>query len=158
MQFTHHKLGHVIAGSVVEVTLKGSAANVRLMDNTNFNSYKAGRRHQYHGGLAKSSPVRLQVPRSGTWHVAVDMQGLRGTVQSGTRIIPVEALKPLPTISEASLRDLPSLVRDVSHEQVAGIDAPNERVFDVFVSHTSEDKAEVVRPLATALQEAGLTL
>lgn len=158
MQFTHYKLGHVVAGSVVEVTLKGSAANVRLMDNSNFNSYKAGRRHQYHGGLAKSSPVRLQVPRSGTWHVAVDMQGLRGTVQSGIRIIPVEALKPLPPINEASLRDLPSLVRDVSHEQVAGSDAPNERVFDVFVSHTSEDKAEVVRPLATALREAGLTV
>ena len=32
MKFTHYKLGHVAAGTVVEVTLQGSAANVRLMD------------------------------------------------------------------------------------------------------------------------------
>ena len=72
----------------MEVTLDGSAANVRLMDQSNFNSYKAGRRHRYFGGLAKSSPVRLQVPRSATWHVTVDMEGLRGTVRSGMRVIP----------------------------------------------------------------------
>ena len=28
---------------------------------------------------------------------------------------------------------------------ISGVDAPDERVFDVFVSHTSEDKVEVVR-------------
>ncbi len=79
MNFTHYNLGHVERGSVVVVTLSGSAANVRLMDGSNFNSYKAGRRHSYVGGLAKRSPVRLPVPRSGTWHVAIDMQGLRGS-------------------------------------------------------------------------------
>ena len=81
MKFIHHNLGHVAGGSVVEVTLKGSAANVRLMDQSNFNNYKARRRHHYQGGLARKSPVRLRVPRSGTWHVTVDMQGLRGTVR-----------------------------------------------------------------------------
>src|SRR5690606_26215890 len=30
------------------------------------------------------------------------------------------------------------------------------RTFDVFISHASEDKDEVVRPLADALREAGL--
>jgi Domain of unknown function (DUF1883). len=59
MNFTHYNLGHVERGSVVVVTLSGSAANVRLMDGSNFNSYKAGRRHSYVGGLAKRSPVRL---------------------------------------------------------------------------------------------------
>ncbi len=158
MQFTHYKLGYVAGGTVVEVTLQGSAANVRLMDSANFNGYKVGRQHRYHGGLARKSPVRLQVPRSGTWHVAVDMQGLRGTVRSGIRVIPVEALKPLPPVNEASLRDIPSLVRNVSQDHVPGVDAPEERVFDVFISHTSEDKVEVVRPLATALREAGLSV
>ena len=158
MQFTHYKLGHVAGGTVVEVTLQGSAANVRLMDNSNFNSYKAGRRHRYYGGLAKRSPVRLKVPHSGTWHVAVDMQGLRGTVRSGIHVIPAEALKPLPPISETSLRDIPSLVRNVSQDHDPGGDAADDRVFDVFISHTSEDKDEVVRPLATALQEAGLSV
>ena len=158
VQFTHYKLGHVAGGTVVEVTLQGSAANVRLMDSSNVNNYKAGRRHRYHGGFVRKSPVRLQVPHSGTWHVAVDMQGLRGTVRSGIRVIPVEALKPLPPVNEASLRDIPSLVRNVSQDHVPGVDAPDERVFDVFISHTSEDKVEVVRPLATALREAGLSV
>ena len=114
---------------------------MRLMDQSNFNHYKAGRPHRYHGGLAKSSPVRLRVPRSGTWHVTVDMHGLRGTVLSGMRVTPAEALKPLPPINEGSLRDLPSLVRNVTHEQASGIDPADERVFDVFISHTSEDAA-----------------
>lgn len=56
MRFTHYKLGQVPAGSVVEVTLQGSAANVRLMDQSNLNSYKAGRRHRYYGGSATRSP------------------------------------------------------------------------------------------------------
>ena len=158
MKFTHYKLGHVAGGSVVEVSLRGSAANVRLMDQSNFNNFKAGRRHRYHGGLVAKSPFRARVPRSGTWHVTVDMQGLRGTVRSGIRVIPAEALKPLPRVNEASLRDVPSLVRNVAHEQVPGVDAPDERVFDVFISHTSEDKADVVRPLATALRDAGLSV
>ena len=46
MKFIHHRVGHVVGGSVVELTLKGSVANVRLMDQSNFNNYKAGRRHR----------------------------------------------------------------------------------------------------------------
>ncbi|HGG6428063.1 TPA: DUF1883 domain-containing protein [Salmonella enterica subsp. enterica serovar Kottbus] len=33
------------------------------------------------GGLAKRSPIRLQIPSSGHWHIAVDMQGLRGVLE-----------------------------------------------------------------------------
>lgn len=156
MNFVHHKLGHVARDSVVEVILKGNAANVRLMDNSNFNSYKAGRQHRYQGGLAKKSLVRLKVPHSGTWHVAVDMQGLGGKVQSSACVISAASLRPLPPINEAPLRDTPTLVRNIQRETEPGVGAPDERVFDVFISHASEDKDEVVRPLATALQGAGL--
>ncbi|UCC85005.1 MAG: DUF1883 domain-containing protein [Gemmatimonadota bacterium] len=52
-------------GEIVEVTLRGNAANVRLMDSSNFRSYRAGRRTRYFGGWAKKSPAQLQVPRSG---------------------------------------------------------------------------------------------
>ena len=158
MNFTHYRLGHVDRGSIVEVTLKGSAANVRLMDSSNFNSYKAGRQHRCIGGLAKRSPVRLQVPRSGTWHVAVDMQGLRGTVRSSIRVIPGSALSSLPVINEAPLRTIPTLVRDAEDDLVPAVEAPDGRLFDVFISHTSEDKDDVVRPLALALQAAGLSV
>lgn len=158
MNFTHYNLGHVERGSVVVVSLSGSAANVRLMDGSNFNSYKSGRQHRYVGGLAKRSPVRLPVPHSGTWHVAVDMQGLRGSVRSGVRVIPGAAFNPLPTINEAPLRSVPTLVRDADDDLAPPPEAPDGRVFDVFISHASEDKDEVVRPLANALRETGLSV
>lgn len=159
MNFTHYDLGHLERGSVIVVTLSGSAANVRLMDSSNLSNFRSGRRHTYHGGLAKSSPVRLAVPHSGRWHLTVDMQGLRGTVRSGVQVIPGSALRPLPTLNEAPLRSVPSLVREPANDFAPADDAAADaRTFDVFISHASEDKADVVRPLAEALKAGGLSV
>ena len=156
MQFTHYNLGYLESGSVVEVTLQGSAANVRLMNGSDFSNYKNGRNHNYRGGLATRSPVRLAVPNAGHWHVTVDMQGLQGSVRSGIRVIPGAALRPLPAINEASLRSVPTLVRTA--ETPPEVDTDDGRSYDVFISHASEDKNDVVRPLAVALQDAGLNV
>ncbi len=150
MKFIHTDLGNRQRGEVVMVTLSGNAANVRLMDSSNFNNYRNGRRHTYLGGLAKSSPVRLQVPRSGRWHVTVDMQGLRGNVRSSVRVLP----SPLPTLNERPLADVPSLIR--SDDELPTANVEQAEVHDVFISHASEDKDEIVRPLASALQAGGL--
>lgn len=151
--FIHSNLGSVSKGDIVEVTLS-SGANVRLLDSSNFQRYRRGQQHQMYGGLAKQSPVRLPVPRSGQWHVAVDMQGLRGSTRASIRVIPAAALQPLPPIREQrqQLADIADNVADL---------APSEpeddgREFDVFISHATEDKDAVVRPLAHALQELGL--
>ncbi|WP_206526173.1 DUF1883 domain-containing protein, partial [Mesorhizobium sp. M7A.F.Ca.MR.148.00.0.0] len=48
--FTHYDLKQCSAGEVIEITLS-SAANVRLMDSSNFNSYRNNRNHRYQGGL-----------------------------------------------------------------------------------------------------------
>ena len=157
MNFTHHNLGHVNGKSIVEVTLQGSAANVRLMDSSNFNNFKAGRRHRYVGGLVTKSPIRLQVPNPGIWHVTIDMTGLGGTVRSSVRVIPSEALKPLPEINEAPLRSIPTLVQNIDNS-TPEVDANDNREFEVFISHASEDKDEVVRPLANAIQSSGLSV
>ena len=157
MNFTHYSLGHIGRGSIVEVTLQGNAANVRLMDSLNFNNYKSGRDHQYIGGLATKSPVRLQVPNPGIWHVTVDMMGLRGSVRSSIRLIPSEAIKPLPEINEAPLGSILSLVHDIDNSPPE-TDVGDSRVFDVFISHASEDKDEVVRPLANAIRESGMSV
>ncbi len=93
--YVHTDLGQCHRGDLVEVTLT-RAANVRLLDSSNFNKYRRGQQHRYFGGLAKQSPVRLAVPRTGHWHVAVDMQGLRGTSRASVRKIPAESLRPLP--------------------------------------------------------------
>lgn len=160
-QFIHHDLGYHDAGDMVVITLSGSAANVRLMDSSNFSDYRNGRRHRYHGGLARQSPVRLQIPSGGHWHVVVDMQGLRGTVRSSARVVPGAALRPLPDLQERPLSSLPSLVRASADAAVPpGIadGQASNREYDVFISHASEDKDEVVRPLANALVGAGLSV
>ncbi|TBR57725.1 molecular chaperone Tir [Westiellopsis prolifica IICB1] len=148
MKFMYYDLGQCTSGEIVEIILSGSAANVRLMDSSNLNSYKNGRNHKYIGGLAKKSPVRLQIPSSGHWHVAVDMTGLRGNVKSSARLLP----SPLPTIQQSPLSSVPSLVQPEFLPDVAEY----TREYDVFISHASEDKEGIVTPLAKALKNEGL--
>ncbi len=153
MQFTHYDLGQKQGGEVVEVSLSGTAANVRLMDSSAFQSFRAGRQHRYYGGHATRSPVRLQIPNSGHWYVVIDLGGYPGSVRSGVRVLP----GPLPPLREAPLSSVPSLIQ--RHEQPPDlIDRSDDREYDVFISHASEDKDAVVRPLAHALQDAGLTV
>ena len=64
MQFIHNDLGFLNGNEVVEVTLD-SAANIKLMDSSDYNSYRSGRSHNYHGGYVTRSPYRISVPRSG---------------------------------------------------------------------------------------------
>ncbi len=151
MKFTKYDLGNLKKGEIVEITLNGSAANVRLMNSSNLQGYRNGRRHTYYGGLVQSSPYRIVVPSSGTWYVTVDMQGLRGSTRSSIRVLP----SPLPPAKQPSLSTVPSLVRE--KEMGFGIDAV-VRKYDVFISHASEDKDEVVRPLANALKDLGLVV
>ncbi len=146
MNFLQFDLGNVERGQIVEITLT-SGANVRLMTSSEFSNYKNGRRHSFIGGLAKRSPVRLQVPNSGHWYVAVDMQGLRGSTRASVRTLP----GMLPEIREAPLASVPSLVRERPPAVEAGAEA-----YDVFISHASEDKDSIVRSLAIELVSEGL--
>lgn len=147
MQFIQSDLGQRSAGEIVEITLT-SGANVRLMDSSNFSSYKNGRQHRYIGGLAKKSPLRLQIPNAGHWYVAVDMQGLSGSTKASFRMLP----GALPEIRQTPLSEVPSLVRrDIAPSVESG-----GKTHDVFISHASEDKEDFVRPLAMALIAKGL--
>jgi Domain of unknown function (DUF1883)/TIR domain len=156
VNFLHTDLGYRDQGDVVEVTLSGSAANVRLLDSGNFDRYRRGQQHSYRGGLATKSPVRLGVPSSGRWHLVVDMQGLGGTTRSSVRIIPGSAMRPLPPIRESrpQLQGIAHNLAEVENE-LPSADRAN---YDVFISHASEDKDAVVRPLASALHGLGLSV
>ena len=150
MRFLHSDLGWRQRGDVLDVTLS-RGANVRLMDSSNFHRYKRGEAHRYFGGLAKRSPVRIPIPSPGHWHAAVDMQGLRGSTNASFRVINRTALLPLPPIRERrpDLDEIASNLAEINQDK---------REFDVFVSHATEDKEAVVRPLAHALQERGLSV
>lgn len=151
MKYQFYNLGQLKRGERVQVTLSGNAANVRLMDSSNFNSYKNGRRHRFAGGLITKSPVVLGVPNSGNWYVTVDLQGLRGTVKSSVNVLP----SALPKYSEPALSTVPSLVHK-ENEEPRNADDSFSVEYDVFISHASEDKDEIVRPLAYALQDLGM--
>lgn len=85
MKFLHWEL-NLSDGDVVQVQLN-KQANVRLLNDTNFHAYRAGRRHQGQGGLAKKSPVNLPAPHGGHWHVVVDLGGYAGSVQASVSVI-----------------------------------------------------------------------
>lgn len=94
-------------GAAVVVTLRGNAANVRLLDPSNLSSYKNGKPHRYYGGLVKRSQHRIVVPRDGRWYVTVDLQGMspRARVSASVQVEPA----PLPVTRSAdpiSLSDI----------------------------------------------------
>jgi hypothetical protein len=86
MQFIHNDLGNLSGGEVVEVSLS-SQANVKLMDSSNFASYRNGGQHRSFGGHATRSPIRFRVPNAGHWHVAIDLGGYGGNVRAGVRVL-----------------------------------------------------------------------
>lgn len=125
MNFNVYDLGNLKAGERVQVTLQGSAANVRLMDTSNYQSYKSGRKHKYYGGLITKSPVLLGVPSSGHWYVTVDMQGLRGNTRSSVKVLP----SALPTYKEPSLSSVPSLVHKEEFDPYSSIEEEKNMMF-----------------------------
>ena len=147
MKYTVYDLGQCRRGERIQVSLQGNAANVRLMDSSNYSSYRSGRRHRYYGGLVKRSPIVLTVPSSGHWYITIDLAGLAGSVRSSIRRL----LAPLPVYDEPSLSSVPTLVRPFQNTEDGAVIE-----YDVFISHASEDKDAVVRPLANALVQHGL--
>lgn len=86
MNFQHYDLGQLRQGATVEITLQGHAANVQLMDSANFQRYKNRQRYEYFGGHATTSVTQLAVPRTGHWHVAIDLGGNGGQVRSNVQV------------------------------------------------------------------------
>jgi hypothetical protein len=155
MQYVRHDLGQRKRGELVRVTLKGNAANVRLMNSSAFSSYKAGRRYRFTGGYAKRSPVTLAIPSSGHWYVVVDLGGLPGRIRSSAEVLPGAA----PPIREASFST--PAIRHASGEPAAEslrVEPPTLGKFDVFICHASEDKDSLVRALAKELVDLGLVV
>ena len=84
MKFLHWEVD-AVEGTVVRVDLDAQA-NVMLLDDSNFSSYRHGHRFNYHGGLAKRSPVTLVPPHPGRWHVVVDLGGYAGHVNASVSV------------------------------------------------------------------------
>lgn len=148
MKYTVYNLGNLEKGNIVEVILKGNAANVLLLNSSNYNNYKNGRRYKYYGGYVKSSPYRIVVPSNGRWFVVINLGGYGGQVRSAVRVLP----GTMPPAKRYNTSELSSLFLGNK------LDNDDEKEYDVFISHASEDKEEVVRPLANALKDRKLNV
>ncbi|NLS21382.1 DUF1883 domain-containing protein [Rhizobium sp. P40RR-XXII] len=85
-RYSHYDLREQRAGTVIEITLS-AIANVRLMNGSNFERFTETLKHQFIGGVAKKSPIRLTIPESGHWHLVVDMEGHNGLAESSVKIV-----------------------------------------------------------------------
>jgi hypothetical protein len=146
VRYLTFSLGSRKRGEIVQVELS-TQANVLLLDSSAFSAYKSGRRYRYFGGWQTRSPIELPIPRSGTWHVVVDRGGYGGTVRAGVNVLP-GAMKPTRTATT---------VDDVV-ENAFSMGDDDDREFDVFISHATEDKDVLVRPLAESLRDRGLAV
>ncbi len=86
MDYQHYDLSVVEKGKIVEVEL-GYAANVRIMDDSNYRSYRNRKNHRFIGGFVKQSPFRVSIPHYAHWHVVIDLGGSTGTVKSAVRVL-----------------------------------------------------------------------
>lgn len=85
MNYLHHEI-EADKNDNIEVSLSESA-NVQLMDEANFASYRSGQSFHYFGGYARTSPFLLKAPRSGHWHIVVDLGGYAGQVRAGVKVL-----------------------------------------------------------------------
>jgi hypothetical protein len=65
---------------------------------------------------------------------------------------------PLPEFRQTQPAPLVPIRQAVEEASLTEGGAPTEKVFDVFISHATEDKDSVVRPLAHALRARGLVV
>jgi hypothetical protein len=149
VNFNYWDLGEQQAGAIVQVTLSGNAANVRLFDSSNYGAFKAGRGATGYGGHATPRGRRFD------FRCRVAATGMPLWTTEASPVMAGQASRCYPALRERSMPSLDSLA-----ESVAAINhAEDELVpkeWDVFISHAHEDKDEIVRPLAHALQELGL--
>ena len=86
MDYLKFDLGVLKCDRVVEITLTKTAANVHLLDSSNFFNYVRGRDFHGLGGLTWYSPVTFTIPNQDHWYVVVDMKGFKGKPEASVRL------------------------------------------------------------------------
>jgi hypothetical protein len=155
MEHVRYDLGTLKKGSTVVVSLKNQA-NVQLMTSSDYTNYKTGRRYHYYGGRVTRSPFRIAVPSNGHWVVAIDLGGLTGRISASIAVQPPPR-GYLPQARSAQENPASQVTVREDPEEPEG-DLLGGQTWDVFISHASEDKATVARPLRDALTRLGITV
>jgi hypothetical protein len=157
MEHLKFDLGTLRKGSMVVVKLKNQA-NVQLMDASNYRTYASARggRYTYSGGRAIRSPYRIGVPANGHWYVAIDLGGYGGRIEASVAVEP----PPRGWLPQGATQpaDVVDQIAQSTPQPPPSPDILGGRTWDVFVSHASEEKASVARPLAEALDREGVSV
>ncbi len=135
-----------------------AAANVFLVDSSNFSAFRQGRdfRHYAGGGLMTRSPHDFVIPRAGHWYVVAHAWGLRQGGRISVAPLQIPAAMPPARHQQVDLASIAQEAATYGGGEEAPPVAPSQKEYDVFICHASEDKDDVARPLAEALKAAGL--
>ena len=158
MRFNHWHLGQREGGDVIVINLPGDAAEVRLLDSDNFQSYQAGQGYRYYGGKVDLSPSEIPIPYNGTWHIAADLPAPAGQPHGGIKVVPRAARQPLPRFQQPSLAPIAQATAEISAPSLPPALPARTKRYDVLIVHASADRDEVVNSLAMALRERGLSV
>jgi hypothetical protein len=75
-----HECEHLQEDEMV-VVYCSHQCNVILLDNSNFQNYRAGRPFEHFGGHYTQFPVRLSVPHTGFWNTVLDLGVERANIR-----------------------------------------------------------------------------
>jgi len=89
MRFVHAR-EYLNSGDVVVVQCSHQC-NVRVMSDADFQSFKRGSSHNYHGGHFKMLPARVVVPSSGYWNTTIDLGGSPSSFKYGVSYLKSQA-------------------------------------------------------------------
>ncbi|MFF2849659.1 DUF1883 domain-containing protein [Streptomyces sp. NPDC058001] len=154
MEHVYYDLGSLKRGSTVVVTLRNQA-NVQVMTRSEYSKYKSGKGYRYLGGRVNRSPHRITIPSNGHWVAAIDLGGRTGRIGSSVEVQPPPRAF-LPPAREPQGSPARSVAVHEPEEPVG--DVLGGQTWDVFISHASEDKGAVARPLRDALTKLGVTV
>jgi len=85
MQFLH-KREYLNQGDVVVVDCS-HRCNIRLMADSDFQSYRRGGSHHYYGGYYERLPASITVPTDGYWNITLDLGGGSASIRHNIRIL-----------------------------------------------------------------------
>jgi hypothetical protein len=78
MHFLRFDLGKLRKGRMVQITMTGVAANIRLLNNENMYNYEHGHEYSCTGDLVRTALTEMRIPRDDHWFIVIDMEGIMG--------------------------------------------------------------------------------
>ena len=111
MQYNYQDLGHLNSGAVVRVDLEGDEVNVRLLDQSNYRSFQAGRGCRGFGGHYKASPAVFTIPTYDHWYVVIDYGGGPGRGRAAVQVFNNYGIRL--SVTKQQVQDLPPV--DIEH-------------------------------------------